>query len=263
MIYSGIHGDVFVKDLDILVGPEANDELAVALGERRAIGGIDNNNYHVLQMMGIMQQQLTTMQTGLESVTTEVRNNSNNFRGHFGRFERNMNRFINRPFQIIRNNNNRDNNHNNNNQNNNNNNNDQNNNIDGDNNFNINNYNGLDAADGEEVGGGRVGGPPILKLLSNRPATLEELWDEWAVGLHGNKAAKDFTNVERGADKFRYCRRKVFWDCVRENYRIGRKNPEDTITIIRQCYGAGLSVTEILKGMQKDKKNGGHVNLRI
>ena len=110
------------------------------------------------------------------------------------------------------------------------------------------------------AGGG--GGPPVRKLLSDRPKTLEDLWEEWTTGLHGEKAAKDFTAAERGADKCRFCRRRVFWDCVRERGRVGHSY-KSTITKIRECYGKSLSVTDILVAMQKDKKNGGHVNLRI
>ena len=109
MVYA-VNGELRVTDLD--VEPVlANDGLAVAMGEGRTIGGAgDNTNYHILQMMGVMQQQSSTMHTMLETINYEVRNNSNVFRGRIGRLERNVNAFINRPFQIVRNNNNNNNN---------------------------------------------------------------------------------------------------------------------------------------------------------
>ena len=40
------------------------------------------------------------------------------------------------------------------------------------------------------------------------------LWDEYEKRLGDNKAAKDFTEHERGAVKYNYYRRKVFWEVV-------------------------------------------------
>ncbi|EEY57795.1 uncharacterized protein PITG_00377 [Phytophthora infestans T30-4] len=51
-------------------------------------------------------------------------------------------------------------------------------------------------------------------VLSKRPKDLFKLWHEYQVGCGDLKAAKDFTAIERGASKFAFSRRKVFWDVV-------------------------------------------------
>ena len=55
------------------------------------------------------------------------------------------------------------------------------------------------------------GSGPGVKLMKN-PNDLFPVWKEWEFGLNGTKPAKDFISHERGANKFTYCRRKVFWD---------------------------------------------------
>ncbi|KAG1705685.1 hypothetical protein DVH05_003395 [Phytophthora capsici] len=45
--------------------------------------------------------------------------------------------------------------------------------------------------------------------LSKRPKDLFELWHEYEFGFAGVKPARDFTSVERGANKFVYSRRKL------------------------------------------------------
>ena len=65
-----------------------------------------------------------------------------------------------------------------------------------------------------------------------------------------------------GKLKFKYCRRKVFWDCVAKHVLAGY-DPATTIDKIHAAYGHSLSVTKILDAMKVDKKNGGHINLRI
>ncbi|ETP46540.1 hypothetical protein F442_07225, partial [Phytophthora nicotianae P10297] len=51
-------------------------------------------------------------------------------------------------------------------------------------------------------------------VLSKRPKDLFELWHEYQIGCGDLKAAKDFTAIERGANKFAFSRRKFFWDVV-------------------------------------------------
>lgn len=99
-------------------------------------------------------------------------------------------------------------------------------------------------------------------ILSARPKSLEDLWTEWCWGIGGNKPAKDFTAAERGACKFTYCRRKVFWDCVRAHMRAGFSH-EAAIHRIKCAYGHSTSVSKVLKAMQAHKKNGGHPNLQL
>lgn len=47
--------------------------------------------------------------------------------------------------------------------------------------------------------------------LAHYPRTLLLLWHAYLYGFAGNKPAKNFTSVERGKVKFKYCWRKVFW----------------------------------------------------
>ncbi|OWZ18070.1 hypothetical protein PHMEG_0007902 [Phytophthora megakarya] len=63
---------------------------------------------------------------------------------------------------------------------------------------------------------------------------------------------KDFTAVERGANKFAYSSRKVFWDVVSILVRSG-------FTI----YGRQLPVSNILVALRADRKRGGHLGLRV
>ena len=117
----------------------------------------------------------------------------------------------------------------------------------------------------EEVVVGRVGGHEPLPenvSLSNSPRTLFDLWGEWTTGLGGRKAAKDFTSHDRGLVRFKYCRRKVFWDCVNKHVCAGY-TAHACIDKIYLSYGIGLSVTSILNKMVQDKKDGGHYNLQI
>lgn len=99
-------------------------------------------------------------------------------------------------------------------------------------------------------------------VLSSKPKSLHDLWTEWCFGVNGNKPAKDFTAAERGACKYTYCRRRVFWDMVRSHMKAGF-SANAAIDRIYDAYGHRSSVTSILKKMQADKKNGGHPNLRL
>jgi hypothetical protein len=99
--------------------------------------------------------------------------------------------------------------------------------------------------------------------LSPHPRSLYELWHEFQFGVGGRKAAKDFTARERGGtNKFKFCRRKVFWDIIILHIAAGF---ESTVAIDRvyESYGRRLSVSIILELIRKDKIKGGHPNLRI
>ena len=101
-------------------------------------------------------------------------------------------------------------------------------------------------------------------VLSKRPKNLHELWHEYVHGIGGNKPAKDFTPQERGhkANKFAYCRRRPFWDCMKKlinsNY-----SAQEAIKRIYSSYGHNSSVSTILAKFQEDKSRGGHENLRV
>ena len=80
------------------------------------------------------------------------------------------------------------------------------------------------------------------------------LWKEWEFGLNGMKSAKDFTYHERGANKFNYCRRKVFWDA--EIQMIGKGFTSDTaIDQIYLVYGERRSIIRILRMMAQDRRD--------
>jgi hypothetical protein len=104
--------------------------------------------------------------------------------------------------------------------------------------------------------------PELMSELSRAPRTLFDLWAEYAFGVGGNKAAKDFTFHERGKNRFAYCRRKVVWDCISMHVNAGYM-AATAIDRILECYGKNQNVSAIIKMMVQDKKRGGHPNLRL
>ena len=95
--------------------------------------------------------------------------------------------------------------------------------------------------------------------LAAHPRTLVLLWHEHLHGLDDNKPAKDFAARERGAVKFKHCRRKAFWSVMSNLIDAGFAE-HTAIDKIHQAHGATLSVSEICKKIAKDKPNGGHPN---
>jgi hypothetical protein len=93
------------------------------------------------------------------------------------------------------------------------------------------------------------------------PRTLHLLWAEYILGFSGHKPASEFTQAERGADRYNYYRRKVFWMKVIDMCKLGY-TAERAIDRIYVAYGQKLSVTAVLNRMIKDKKTGGHHMLR-
>ena len=87
--------------------------------------------------------------------------------------------------------------------------------------------------------------------LSNTPRTLYDLWEEYTKGLGGAKAAKDFTEKERGAMKHRFLQRNVFWDCVIRLVNSGL-SAYVAINKIYESYGRRSTLTKILREMSKD-----------
>lgn len=103
--------------------------------------------------------------------------------------------------------------------------------------------------------------PPAL--LSAHPRTLHNLWAEWEIGIGGRKAARNFSAHERGRVKHKFTRRKVFWDAVRWQVRLGH-TAEVAIDRIYDLYGRNRSVTYILNALRRDRRlhNGLHPTLR-
>ena len=101
---------------------------------------------------------------------------------------------------------------------------------------------------------------PIAQL-SKCPRNLHDLWREYEFGFAGYKAAKDFTSRERGAYKYKYYRRNVFWSKVNEHV-LTSHSADEACDLIYRAYGQSSSVTIILRGIIRDKKTGGHASLR-
>ncbi|KAE8999624.1 hypothetical protein PR001_g19008 [Phytophthora rubi] len=76
----------------------------------------------------------------------------------------------------------------------------------------------------------------VSAILAKRPRDLFELWHEFEFGLNGGKPAKEFTRAERGANKFAYFRRKMFWDIVACLVRAGFTS-DTAIDKIYAVYG--------------------------
>ena len=91
--------------------------------------------------------------------------------------------------------------------------------------------------------------------LSPTPRTIFDLWDEWTVGLGGRKPAKDFTSMERGKVKYKYCRRKVVWDTISKMVR-GGMTAHAAMDKILDTYGRYLPLTKLINIMLRDRKNG-------
>jgi hypothetical protein len=89
--------------------------------------------------------------------------------------------------------------------------------------------------------------------LSRAPKSLYLLWDEYEKGLENHKAAKDFTQHERGAVKYNYYRRNVFWEAVEQLVRRGHTS-RVAIDMIRVAYGQSKSVTAVINLMRDDRK---------
>jgi hypothetical protein len=100
----------------------------------------------------------------------------------------------------------------------------------------------------------------IVAALSPRPRNLHLLWQEYEFGLGGRKPARQFTAIERGRVKFKYCRRKVVWDIIDRMVR-GGFTAQVAIDKIYVVYGH-ITVTQIINRMRTDAIGGGHPELR-
>ena len=97
--------------------------------------------------------------------------------------------------------------------------------------------------------------------LVNCPANLFTLWNEYEIGVGGNKAAKEFTTKERGRVKSKYCRRKKFWQAMERLISAGADS-HTAIRRIYEVYGENTKVSRILKEMTRHEARGGHALLR-
>ena len=101
--------------------------------------------------------------------------------------------------------------------------------------------------------------------LCHTPRSLMELWHEFKHGINGGKPAEQFSTAERnsrvGGMKQKYYRRSVVWNCIDRLVRSGF-TPQAAVNQIHQAYGHNLSVTQIINLMIRDRRMGGHPNLR-
>jgi len=95
----------------------------------------------------------------------------------------------------------------------------------------------------------------MMATLMPTPRSLHDLWQEYHHGVGGRKAARLFSYSERGRSKHRYSRRKVVWDLVSSLVWMG-DTAETAIDKIYAVYGGQTSVTNIINGLKRDKKDG-------
>ena len=100
-------------------------------------------------------------------------------------------------------------------------------------------------------------GPSRVAKLSKCPRSLYDLWKEYVTGFSGNKPARDFNSTERGACRYVYTKRNHVWQLVVKLIRMGYSS-DNAIDKIYGVYGHNTSVTNIIKGIIADKKNGGN-----
>ncbi len=113
-----------------------------------------------------------------------------------------------------------------------------------------------DAADAAEVPGRAAANIlAMMATLMPTPRSLHDLWHKFHHGVGGRKAARLFSYSERGCSKHRYHRRKVVWDLVSSLVRMG-DTAETTIDKIYAVYGGQTSVTNIINGLKRDKRDG-------
>ena len=91
--------------------------------------------------------------------------------------------------------------------------------------------------------------------LMATPRSPHDLWQEYHHGVGGRKAARLFSYTERGHSKHRYSRRKVVWDLVSRLVWMG-DTAETAIDKIYAVYGGQTSVTNIINGLKRDRKDG-------
>ncbi|KNC85891.1 hypothetical protein SARC_01929 [Sphaeroforma arctica JP610] len=88
--------------------------------------------------------------------------------------------------------------------------------------------------------------------LSSKPKTLASLWEEYEIGIGTNKAAREFTQKERGSVRKTYSFRNSFWKAMETV--MGRGNSvEEAMQKIQIAYGENASVTAVCRAISRDK----------
>ena len=96
---------------------------------------------------------------------------------------------------------------------------------------------------------------PPTASLSPMPRNLYELWREYTHGIGGRKPAELFSYHEKGRVKHKYHRRNVVWQIIEGLIKRGF-TAETAIDRIHAIYGSQTSVTNIINGLKRDKKDG-------
>ena len=95
--------------------------------------------------------------------------------------------------------------------------------------------------------------PPVS--LSKNPRSLYTLWHEYEFGIAGRMPPKFFSSRDRGANRYTYSKRKTFWDLVVKMVNRGR-SANEAIDFIYRYYGFNQSVSNIIKKLQRERKEG-------
>ena len=108
-----------------------------------------------------------------------------------------------------------------------------------------------------------------MATLSSNPRSLHELWREYEFGIDGRKPARLFTraekNIRSGGIKQKYYRRNTIWSTIQRMVSNGHTH-QAAIARIRDVYGVGASITQIIDRIIRDKRQyrmtgGYHPNL--
>jgi hypothetical protein len=112
------------------------------------------------------------------------------------------------------------------------------------------------------VGAAAQGGDSRPATLCRNPRTLSILWSEYMNGIGGRKPAQQFTREERGLRcvKQNYYFRKPFWTAMQ---RLVDKGYTESVAMgkIEKVYDKCGSITNVLRKMLIDERNGGHRHL--
>ena len=108
--------------------------------------------------------------------------------------------------------------------------------------------------------------------LSDKPKTINDLWQEYQHGIGGNLPARLFRSRERGRCKTNYSRRNLVWTVVKDLILAGL-DADVACDRIYQAYGHNKSISYITNAMYRDKRLAGgknaigeswkHPNLRV
>lgn len=108
-------------------------------------------------------------------------------------------------------------------------------------------------------GGAETQGDLRPATLSSNPRTLSVLWDEYVNGIGGRLPASEFTSRQRNtrATKPNFCHRRPFWAIMVRLIDSGC-TVATAMARVHRVYDRFGCLTEMLKAMKIDERNGGH-----